>query len=144
MSDRAEFEKFRDCRNAALERHKSGSNWHVNNTHYPTWQAARAQGDGWIKCSETQRNAINHALDVLSKHGDAFTSVGAMSVLEEMLDRRRRVMSDRRSEIDPRFYRGGRKPVATSVLELRELLSELPDDLPVMPMKAVRLLLFIT
>ena len=42
-------------------------------------------------------------------------------------------MSDRRSEIDPRFYRGDRKPVATTVLELRELLSELPDDLPVMP-----------
>lgn len=42
-------------------------------------------------------------------------------------------MSDRRGEIDPRFYRGDRKPVVMTVLELREVLSELPDDLPVMP-----------
>ena len=41
---RAEFEKFRDERNAALESegHKPGSKWHVTNAHYPTWQASRA------------------------------------------------------------------------------------------------------
>lgn len=42
--------------------------------------------DNWIKCSERQSDAINHALDVLSRHGDAFTSVGAMKVLEEMVN----------------------------------------------------------
>lgn len=41
---RAEFEKFRDERNAALEieGHKPGSKWHVTNAHYPAWQASRA------------------------------------------------------------------------------------------------------
>lgn len=41
---RADFEKFRDQRNAVLERegHKPGSKWHVTNAHYPTWQASRA------------------------------------------------------------------------------------------------------
>lgn len=41
---RAEFEKFRDERNAALESegYEPGSKWHVTNAHYPTWQASRA------------------------------------------------------------------------------------------------------
>lgn len=48
MTDyREAFERFRDDRNAALERegHKPGSKCHVDNSHYQTWQAARAQGD---------------------------------------------------------------------------------------------------
>lgn len=44
------------------------------------------QGGEWVRCDEHQADAINHALDVLSKHGDAFTSVGAMQVLEKMLE----------------------------------------------------------
>jgi hypothetical protein len=46
MSDqmRKAFEVYRDERNAALdwEGHKPGSKWHVDNTHYITWQASRA------------------------------------------------------------------------------------------------------
>ena len=42
-------------------------------------------------------------------------------------------MSDRREEIDPKFYKGGSKPIVHTVSELKELLSELPDDLPIMP-----------
>jgi hypothetical protein len=40
---REDFEKFRDERNATLERegHKPGSKWHVTNAHYATWQASR-------------------------------------------------------------------------------------------------------
>lgn len=40
---REQFEKFRDERNAQLERegHKPGSKWHVTNAHYATWQASR-------------------------------------------------------------------------------------------------------
>lgn len=40
---RDQFEKFRDERNAQLERegHKPGSKWHVTNAHYATWQASR-------------------------------------------------------------------------------------------------------
>jgi len=42
-------------------------------------------------------------------------------------------MSDRRKEIDQKFYKGGIKPIAYTVGELMELLSELPCDLPIMP-----------
>ena len=41
---REEFEQFRDRRNAQLESegHKPGSNWHVTQAHYATWQASRS------------------------------------------------------------------------------------------------------
>lgn len=39
---------------------------------------------------------------------------------------------DWKSQIDPKFYKEGRKrPTAKTVQELRELLNELPDDLPI-------------
>lgn len=37
--------------------------------------------------SQDEREAIEHALDVLSQHGDGFTSVGAMETLQGLLDR---------------------------------------------------------
>lgn len=50
MSDfeREAFERYRDDKNARLEAegHKPGSRWHVDNSHYATWQAARSVGYG--------------------------------------------------------------------------------------------------
>src|SRR5690554_3003945 len=70
MSDRAEFEKFRDERNAALERegHKPGSKWHVNNSHYQTWQAARAQGGQGAKPVARHHATVCYE-DCLCEHG---------------------------------------------------------------------------
>lgn len=38
---------------------------------------------------------------------------------------------DWEAQIDPKFYRGHTQPTAKTVQELRELLKELPDDLPI-------------
>lgn len=41
---RAEFEEWRDKRNAELSAagHRHNSRWRVDNSHYPAWQASRA------------------------------------------------------------------------------------------------------
>lgn len=53
---RAEFEAYRDERNAALEAegYEPGSKWHVTQAHYQTWQASRAALVGTRKTEQEQ------------------------------------------------------------------------------------------
>jgi 3-oxoacyl-(acyl-carrier-protein) synthase len=78
-SMREEFEAYREERNAALEweGHTPGSKWHIDNTHYMTWQASRVslcvelpQIIKGITAECTAHNkAVNAAAEAITKAG---------------------------------------------------------------------------